>query len=132
MHEDGRVYHVSLELRAPGFAAIGIMNRGEGSTDETLEVSGAGTKWVIRGFDSAAHHAGGEERVYRSEDWESVLHRRGFPQIVDAFLACAASGAEPWPSPRDALATHALCEQIVAEAEASGRGRLDPSGIGPS
>jgi virulence factor len=128
LHDDGQIHHVSIEFRAPGFAAIGIMNRGQGSTDETLEVIGAGTKWVIRGLDSAVHYAGGEERVYRSGDWESVLHRRGFPQIVDAFIDCVASGREPSPSPRAALDTHAVCEQVVTEAEASMASTSPPVG----
>ena len=116
----GRLHHVMLQLDADGCTAVGLMNRDSGATEETLEVMRAGEKWVVRGLTSAAHHADGVERAHQSGDWESVLHRRGFPQIVDHFLACVRGEQEPEQSARDALSTHALCEHVVREVERLG------------
>ena len=114
---DGRLHQVMLHLDGPGCTAVGLMNRDSGAAEETLEVMSPGHKWVVRGLTSAVHQADGGERAYQSGDWEPVLHRRGFPQIVDHFLACVRDGRPPEQSARDALATHALCERVVAEVE---------------
>jgi len=119
---EGLLHHLIVQLDGPDFTAMGLMNRDSGATEETLEVMGPGEKWVVRGLDTTIHHQGGEERTHRFGDWESVLHRRGFPQIVDHFLECVRQRRAPAPSARDALETHALCERIVAEVEGRGRG----------
>jgi virulence factor len=116
----GQLHHVMLQLDADGCTAVGLMNRDSGATEETLEVMRPGEKWVVRGVTSAVHQTDGAERVHRSGDWESVLHRRGFPQIVDHFLACVRGEQELEQSARDALATHALCEHVVREVERLG------------
>jgi virulence factor len=117
---DGRLHQVMVQLDGPRCTAVGLMSRESGSTEETLEVIAPGHKFVVRGLGTTVHHAGGEERTLRSGDWESVLHRRGFPQIVDHFLACVREGRAPEQSAADALATHRLCEQVVRELEQRG------------
>jgi virulence factor len=49
-----------------------------------------------------------------------VLWRRGFPQIIQHFVDCIRTNSLARQSARDALATHALCEQIVTQLEAAG------------
>lgn len=115
---DGRLHHVALELAGEGFTALGLMDRDGGANEERLEVSAPGHKWVVRDLNTATHLAGGEARAVGFDDWEPVLHRRGFTRIVEHFLDCVANGTEPTPSARDALETHALCERIVGEMEA--------------
>ena len=116
---DGLLHHLVLTLEGDGFTALGVMNRDGGAAEETLELAAPGGKWVVRGLESTVHMADGEERVERFADWEPVLLRRGFPQMLQHFTDCV-RGAAPAPSPRDALETHALCESIVAELEADG------------
>lgn len=129
---DGRLHHLMLQLDGPGFTALGLMNRDNGVTEETVELMSPGNKWVVRGLNTSVHYAGGEERTHRFGDWETVVHRRGFPQIVDHFLECVRHGRAPLPSTRDALRTHALCEQIVMELERDEAlrtgGELPPAG----
>ena len=93
------------------------MNRDSGMSEEVLEVTTPGSKWVIRGLNTTAHYVGGEEHIYHFNDWDSVLHRRGFPQIIDHFLHCVKHNGTPLQSARNALDTHALCEQITTEIE---------------
>jgi virulence factor len=119
-HRQGRLHRVLVQLDGPDVTAVGLMNRDSGVTEEVLEVMAPGEKWVVRGLDTLVHAVGGEERTHRAGDWETVLHRRGFPQIVDHFLACVREARAPTPSARDALATHALCERIVEALERSG------------
>ena len=104
-----------LHLESDDCAAIGVMNRDSGAIEETLEVMSPGNKWLVRGLNAAVHYANGEERHHHFTDWDSTLFRRGFPQIVDHFLACVRDGVTPRQPARDALETHALCERIVQE-----------------
>jgi virulence factor len=129
LHRDGRLHHVLLQLDGPGVTAVGLMNRDSGIGEETLEVMTPGNKWVVRGLNTTVHYAGGEERTTRFEDWEPVLSRRGFPQMIDHFLECVRQDRAPSPCARDALETHALCERIVMELERNGAAVWTP---GPS
>ncbi len=113
----GRVHHLVVQLEADGFHGVGIMNRDSGAAEEVLEVMSPGAKHVVRDLDTLTEMAGGEERRSRFGDWEDVLHRRGFPAIVDHFLACVQGRETPLQSARDALATHALCERIVGQID---------------
>jgi virulence factor len=53
--------------------------------------------------------------VTRRGDWIPVARQRGIEQICAAFLDAVRSGN--LLSAEDALATHAICEQIVTKAQ---------------
>ncbi|WP_059045097.1 Gfo/Idh/MocA family protein [Paenibacillus rubinfantis] len=118
--QDGKLYHVTLQLEGDGFTCIGIMNRDSGTNDEILEVMCPGQKWRVDGLNTTEHFAGGEAKRWTFKDWDPVLSRRGFVQIIDHFITCVREGKEPVISRQDALETHRLCEEIVKSAEANG------------
>jgi virulence factor len=120
LQKGGQTHQVMLQLDGDGYTAIGIMNRDSGMAEEVLEVINPGNKWVVRGLNTTAHYMGGEEHVYHFNDWDSVLYRRGFPQIIDHFLQCVKHNSAPLQSVRDALETHAMCERITTELERDG------------
>jgi virulence factor len=110
---DGRLRQVSLRLEGDGFRLEGTMNRDAGAAEEMLEVLAPGHTWRIDGLSTLVHAQ--EGRVVRHEfgDWEPVLWRRGFPQMVAHFLAAVRGETPLAPSLDDVLATHAMCEEIV-------------------
>jgi virulence factor len=110
----GKLHHVLLQLGGAAFQLVGSMNRDSGAAEEVLEVMSPDNKWTVRGLVETTHWHAGTERVTRFDDWESVLHRRGFPQIVGRFLDCVRSGYNGSIEVQDALQTHVLCEQIVS------------------
>ncbi|WP_308530931.1 Gfo/Idh/MocA family oxidoreductase [uncultured Paenibacillus sp.] len=118
--QDGKLYHVTLQLEGDGFTCIGIMNRDSGINDEILEVMSPGQKWRVDGLNTTEHFAGGETKRSIFKDWDPVLYRRGFVQIIDHFISCVREGKEPAVSLQDSLETHRLCEEIVRSAEANG------------
>lgn len=118
--EEGKLRQLTLHLESDACTAIGVMNRESGAVEESLEVMDPGHKWLVRNLDTTVHYENGEERHRRFKDWEPVLYRRGFPQIVEHFLSCVREGAAPRQSARDALESHALCERIVQEIEQRG------------
>ncbi|MQY10589.1 putative oxidoreductase YceM [Streptomyces sp. RB5] len=110
---DGLMHHVVLQLSGDGFTAIGAMNRLSGSTEEILELSGQDTKREVRNIADVIDHKG-QPSVRRRGDWVPVARQRGIEQAVLAFLDAVRDGETV--SARDALLTHALCEEVVLRA----------------
>lgn len=112
---EGLTHHVVLQLSGDGFTAIGVMNRMNGSTEETLEVSGQDTKRAVHHLAEIVDHKG-QPSVRRRGDWVPVARQRGIEQCVLTFLDAVRAGKTL--SARDALATHELCERVVQAARA--------------
>ncbi|GAA3706167.1 Gfo/Idh/MocA family oxidoreductase [Nonomuraea antimicrobica] len=107
---DGLIEHIVLELSGDGFTAIGVMNRMSGAAEETCEVMGDGVKRRVVNLGDVVDYQGGE-RLARRPDWVPVARQRGIEQICLEFLAAVREGRRV--DAADALATHALCEEIV-------------------
>lgn len=110
----GLLHHVVLHLSGDGFTAIGSMNRMSGSVEESLDISGAGTRRQVLNLAEVVDHKG-QPTVRRRGDWVPVARQRGIEQITLAFLGAVRAGAPI--DARDALATHELCERIVTEVQ---------------
>ncbi|HUH07885.1 MAG TPA: Gfo/Idh/MocA family oxidoreductase [Egibacteraceae bacterium] len=109
---DGALEHLVIQLRAGGRAAIGIMSRTGGITEEVLEVMGRDRKRRVVNVAEITHYEGSES-IIRRDEWRSVADQRGFTAICDEFLGAVGQGR--LLSAEDALATHRLCERIVTE-----------------
>ncbi|MEO3802612.1 Gfo/Idh/MocA family oxidoreductase [Nonomuraea sp. B1E8] len=110
---NGLVEHIVLELSGDGRTAIGVMNRVGGISEESCEAMGDGAKRRVVNLGDVIDHKGGESLV-RRPDWVPVARQRGIEQICLEFLAAVREGRVI--DAGDALATHALCEEIVARA----------------
>lgn len=104
--EDGLLRHAAVTLAGNGFTAFGSMNWAGGAKEEVLAVSGAGGAFEVREL-VEVRDASGARRAH--DAWAPVARQRGFEQLVTAFLAADYLDA------RDSLASHELCERIVAE-----------------
>ncbi|SDO82312.1 virulence factor [Actinacidiphila guanduensis] len=113
---EGLLHHVVVHLSGDGFTAIGSMNRMSGSTEESLDVSGADTRRQVLNLAEVVDHKG-QPTVRRRGDWVPVARQRGIEQITLAFLDAVRTG-KPLDG-ADALRTHELCERIVAEITAA-------------
>ncbi|MEV8633262.1 Gfo/Idh/MocA family oxidoreductase [Streptosporangium sp. NPDC051023] len=108
---NGLLEHVTLELSGDGFTAFGIMNRVSGAAEETVEVMGGGAKRRVVNLADVVDYAGAETLTRRG-DWVPVSRQRGIERACLEFLGAVGSGTRV--DAEDALATHALCEDIVA------------------
>lgn len=117
---DGLLTTVTLALRVGGSTGLGVMHRTSGSAEETLEVLGAGYKHRVvdlaETWSSSADEREGV-RVVPRPSWTGVPTVRGFTAMVDGFLSAVRSGRVL--SARDALRSHAVCEEVVRVAEAT-------------
>ncbi|SPL97021.1 oxidoreductase, Gfo/Idh/MocA family [[Actinomadura] parvosata subsp. kistnae] len=110
---DGLVEHIVLELSGDGFTALGVMNRMSGASEESCAAMGDGAKRRVVNLGDVIAHQGGET-LTRRPDWVPVARQRGIEQICLEFLSAVRDGRRL--DATDALASHALCEEIVAQA----------------
>ncbi|NJP89950.1 Gfo/Idh/MocA family oxidoreductase [Nonomuraea sp. FMUSA5-5] len=110
---DGLVQHIVLELSGDGFTALGVMNRMSGASEESCAAMGDGAKRRVVNLGDVIAHQGGET-LTRRPDWVPVARQRGIEQICLEFLSAVRDGRRL--DATDALASHALCEEIVAQA----------------
>lgn len=121
MKKDQLLYQVTLQfLSNNGATAIGIMNRDAGATEEKIEVFSTAEKRSVHNISEYFIQHGTKTSRTVTGDWEPMLFRRGFEQMVGDFLQAAELGSVPEISGRDALLTHQMCEFIVQKLEAQG------------
>ncbi|MEV0822796.1 Gfo/Idh/MocA family protein [Nonomuraea rubra] len=113
---DGLIEHIVLELSGDGFTALGIMNRMSGAAEESCAAMGDGAKRRVVNLGDVIDYQGGET-LARRPDWVPVASQRGIEQICLEFLSAVRDGRRL--DAADALATHALCEEIVRHATAT-------------
>lgn len=111
------LYNVVLQLSSRECTLIGIMNRDSGTTEETVEYMNPNNKWIIRNLSDAIHFNNGTEKIIKFNDWDPVLYRRGFYQIIDHFISSVKNNETPSPSARDSLLTHEICEKVVLKLQ---------------
>jgi virulence factor len=111
---DGALHHIVLTLSGDGFTAIGIMNRANGSTEETLQVMGGDAKREVLELCDIIDHRPGGPALRRRDNWTPVARQRGIEQITLAFLDRVRRNDHPPAT--DALETHRLCEHVVRSA----------------
>lgn len=111
--KDGNLMHVSAQFSSENFTAMAIMNRNNGITEEMLEVMKDNEKHVVRDLNDRILMSDNEEKQIKFNSWDTVLHRRGFEEMVRHFLAVVQNNESSRVPPRDALLTHWYCEEIV-------------------
>ncbi|WP_078553934.1 Gfo/Idh/MocA family protein [Bacillus alkalicellulosilyticus] len=113
MVKEGLLYHVVVTFKnKEGPIAIGMMNRDSGTNEERVEVMSSIEKRVTLNVNDTFIYKGKEATKRLTSDWESTLHKRGFEQIVTAFLQEIKKKSV---YSEDSLITHEMCEFIVNE-----------------
>jgi virulence factor len=108
--DGGLLRWVAVHARTDAGTAFGVMHRDAGLTEEVLDVVGRGRRRRVVNLAEITEQAGADCRTRRDE-WVAVAVQRGFAQLCDSFLDAVAAGRAV--SARDALQTHAVCEEIV-------------------
>lgn len=124
---DGRLHHVAFTLRRGDRHGVGIMDRRSGTTHERLEAHGAAATTVVDDLASVADHGADAVATSRPGSWTPTLQVRGFVAMLDDFLDAVATGRPPTVSPRDALASHRVCEAVVSRLTRDQWHIVDPS-----
>ncbi|SKB27262.1 Gfo/Idh/MocA family protein [Daejeonella lutea] len=108
------LYHVVVQMIADnGAIAMGIMNRDAGLVEERVEVFSSGEKRSVVNLSSLSVHVHRDETNKAMGDWDSMLYKRGFEQIIGDFLQAVRAGGKPQFAIGDWLRTHEICEEVV-------------------
>ncbi len=108
---------VGVNLQSNNCSINLIMNRDSGANEETLELMSPGNKCVIKNMDETIHYYRNEEIKIKYKDWDYILYRRGFVQIVNFFIDLIRQEYLPTDLTRDFLTTHKICEEIIKRVE---------------
>ncbi|MBM7693515.1 virulence factor [Peribacillus deserti] len=111
--------HLVIQLIGEGCAAIGVMNRNGGVTEEIIEYMTGHNKYVVNSLVETTHFHNKEIHITKFGDWEPTLYKRGFYQLVDHFIDCVQNNKTPDPSIEDSLLTHEICERIVKSIDSA-------------
>jgi virulence factor len=109
---DGALARVAITLRQGGRLGVGIMDRDSGQTIETLEAMAPGRARRVTDLVDVVDRVGGVARHRQPDNWASVAQQRGFTAMVAGLLDSVRAGEVL--DGGDALATHLLCEEILA------------------
>ena len=117
---DDLLHQLNIQLDSKEATAIGIMNREAGTTEESLEVMSS--EKTVRVFDvnETRHYQNKQISVQAMNDWQPTLEKRGFYQIIDAFLTELQKENQKPSIYEDSLLTHKLAEDIVRILEQGG------------
>ncbi len=107
------LHHLVVQFINNQAAAIGIMNRDTGTTEEKVEVMNAAEKRIAYQVSELEILSGKNTTRIGSSDWEPTLRKRGFEDLINDFVQALQTGVPPQITARDALRTHEICEIIV-------------------
>lgn len=109
---DGTLARVAITLRQGRRLGVGIMDRNSGQTIETLEAMAPGHTRRVTDLVDVIDRVGGVAQHRQPDNWAPVAQQRGFTAMVRALLDSVRAGEVL--DGGDALATHRLCEDILA------------------
>jgi len=110
---DDKLIQVILTLRNGENTAIGIMNRDNAITEETLEVMGFKEKRKIKDVTQIIEYTDGGENNYQVAGWNKMGYNRGFVDMIDEFLKRVKNGKNDKKEVESDLLTHRLAEKIL-------------------
>ncbi|SHN34610.1 Gfo/Idh/MocA family protein [Gracilibacillus kekensis] len=114
-HTNMKLEHIVLHLEAKEGTAIGVMNREAGTTNESVEVFTEREILRVANVSEMTCESKNNTLKYGQDNWESTLHKRGFHNIIKAFLdAVKEENIDPLVYDKD-LKTHQLAEKLVLE-----------------
>ncbi|MBE7178500.1 MAG: Gfo/Idh/MocA family oxidoreductase [Mucilaginibacter polytrichastri] len=113
--EKGMLNQVTVQLiAAGGQTAIGIMNRNTSVNEERLEIMSPEQKCLIENVTTLRIETKNSSNIYRMNDWEPTLYRRGFAPMIEDFIRAVSEKTTPVILIDDALFTHKICEDIIS------------------
>ena len=112
MRED-KLIQIMLTLENGDSTAIGIMNRDNAVTEETLEVMGFKEKKKIKNITQIVEYADAAEKHSQVAGWNKMGYNRGFVDMINEFLRRVKKGKNDKKELVADLRTHRLAEKLV-------------------
>ncbi len=111
-----KLAHVIIHLITDVNSAVCITNYINGCTEESIEVMNPYHKSVIKNLAELEWYENNEKHVALPNDWQPTLKKRGFEDLIDAFVKSVETGQQAI-SIDDAYRSHEICNIITLEIE---------------
>lgn len=111
----GSLARVAVTVRQGSRLGVGIMDRDSGQTVEILEAMAPGRARRVTDLVDVIDRREGAAHRRQSDGWAPVSEQRGFTSMVATLLESVRAGVIL--DGGDALATHAMCDEILAQVE---------------
>lgn len=116
---DQKLENIQVQWQQGEAVLMGGMNRMSGFTEERIEYTSHGNKWVINNLDTGSHFKNEEENLLKFDNWESTLYKRGFVDMIENWIQVLEERAYNPESIEDIWKTHQLCETILSKVSNS-------------
>lgn len=113
LKRDGLIYNVVVTMTSKNTTCIAMMNRDSGANEEELEYTSSGKKVIVRNLIDSKVLIKNVEENKSFKDWDTILYRRGFENIINEFINSVKLGVQVTPTIEDALKTHKICDEIL-------------------
>lgn len=113
LKRDGLIYNVVVTMTSKNTTCIAMMNRDSGANEEELEYTSSGKKVIVRNLIDSKVLIKNVEENKSFKDWDTILYRRGFENIINEFINSVKLGVQATPIIEDALKTHKICDEIL-------------------
>lgn len=110
---DEKLIQVILTLKNGENTAIGIMNRDNAITEETLEVMGFKAKRKVKNITQLVDYIDGGEKLSQTAGWNKMGYDRGFVDMIAEFLDRVKRGENNKKELSADLLTHRLAEKVL-------------------
>lgn len=111
--QNGKYTDLTVVFHSGQQLAVAVMNRVSGVNQESVQVMAPTGEYFVRNLTEMEQIRGIEITRIPFGDWESTLYKRGFEQIVRAFIEAVRTHQNEPISKSDALETHLICEKII-------------------
>lgn len=113
IERDNKLVQVILSLKNGENTAIGIMNRDNAVTEESLEVMGFKEKKKIKNITQIIDYTDGGEKLSQTAGWNKMGYDRGFVDMINEFLERVKKGENNKKELAADLLTHRLAEKVI-------------------
>lgn len=117
LKRDGLIYNVVVTMTSKNTTCIAMMNRDSGANEEELEYTSSGKKVIVRNLMDSKVLINNVEENKSFKDWDTILYRRGFENIINEFINSVKLGVQASPTIEDALKTHKICDEILKKID---------------
>lgn len=117
LKKDGLIYNIVVTMTNKNTTCIAMMNRDSGANEEELEYTSSGKKVIVRNLVDSKILINNVEENKVFKDWDTILYRRGFENIINEFINSVRVGIQPSPTIEEALKTHKICDEILKKID---------------
>lgn len=113
IEQDGNIELAHLRLETPTTTAILSMDANSGANTEIFQASNREQTLMLRDLTELEVLTSSGKSLQTFSDWDTVLYRRGFEQMVESFIQACRTGDSSQLRQKNILLSHEICEEML-------------------